>query len=279
MATDDDVAEMALFMASLYEDSPIPTSIYDREGNQVALNAAHGKMWNIRPEDVIGRFNMVTDPQLVERGCAECHGRVMQGETLMLSPHSFDSFEAGLQHARNIRRWAEATYFPLYAPSGDITHLCAILRDVTREVKQRQAEARAAGLPAPAEPSSRPVVYSCQGIVTMPLIGELSSRRSAKITYNLLGAVSRRRAHCVLLDVTGVPSVDKRAAHHLIETAEACGFLGCAVSLVGIGARIAHRLGQLGVDLSRLGALADIQAGIDWAFQQRGPHALQSSGF
>jgi len=52
------------FITAVYDDSPIPTSIYDRDGTQVAFNAAHGKMWNMRPEDSLGRFNMVTDPQL-----------------------------------------------------------------------------------------------------------------------------------------------------------------------------------------------------------------------
>lgn len=277
MATDDDVAEMSSLMASLYEESSIPTSIYDREGNQIALNSAHGKMWNIRREDVVGRFNMVTDPQLAAWNSAEHHRRVMQGETLMLSPHSFDSFEAGLQNAGKVKRWAEATYFPLYASSGSITHLCAILRDVTREVEQRQAQAETAGQAATAAVPSGVVARVCQGIVTMPLSGAIDSRRSMAITDNLLRTIARQQAQCVLLDVTGMPAVDKQVAHHLVQTTEACTPLGCAVSLVGLRAKISHRLVKLGVNLSRLAALTDLQAGMDWAFKQQSLRLVQSS--
>src|SRR5262245_46279107 len=114
MAIGNDIIEVPAFIASLYEDSPIPISVYDRSGTQVGFNAAHGKMWNIRPEDTLGRFNMVTDPQLAASGSAENHRRVMQGETIVLPPHSFDSFDAGLQSEGSRKRWAEATYFPLH---------------------------------------------------------------------------------------------------------------------------------------------------------------------
>ena len=67
MAIGNGVNQAPAFITSLYDDSPIPTSIYDRAGTQVAFNAAHGKMWNMRPEDSLGRFNMVTDPQLAQR--------------------------------------------------------------------------------------------------------------------------------------------------------------------------------------------------------------------
>ena len=71
MPIGDDIIEVPSFIASLYEDSPVPISVYDRDGTQVAFNAAHGQMWNIRPEDTLGRFNMVTDPQVVASGSAE----------------------------------------------------------------------------------------------------------------------------------------------------------------------------------------------------------------
>jgi rsbT co-antagonist protein RsbR len=261
------------FVASLYEASPIPTSIYDREGYQVGFNAAHAKMWNIRPEDTLGRFNMVTDPQLAASGSAENHRRVMQGETIVLPPHPFDSFEAGLQSQGARRRWAEATYFPLRDSSGSVTHLCAILRDVTREVEQSQAIAAAqeeiASQRATIESLSSPVVQVWQGILTMPLIGAIDSRRSATVTANLLHTISQQRARCVILDITGVPIVDTQVAQHLIHTAQACRLLGCEVVLVGIGVEIAQTLVQLGVDLSTLVTLADLQAGIAWAFERQ----------
>jgi rsbT co-antagonist protein RsbR len=282
MAIGDDIIEVPAFIASLYQDSPIPISVYDRDGFQVAFNAAHGQMWNIRPEDTIGRFNMVTDPQLVASGSAENHRRVMQGETIVLPAHSFDSFDAGLQSEGSRKRWVEATYFPLRDSSGSITHLCAILRDVTREMEQSQAIAAAQveidRQRATIESLSSPVVQVWQGILTMPLIGAIDSRRAMTITANLLHAISQQRAQCVILDVTGAPIVDTQIAQHLIHTAHACRLLGCEVVLVGIGVEIAQTLVQLGVDLSALVTLANLQAGIAWAFERRNLRVVHTNG-
>jgi rsbT co-antagonist protein RsbR len=266
----------------VYEDSPIPISIYDRDGTQVAYNAAHAKMWNQREDETIGRFNMVTDPQLAASGSAENHRRVMRGETIILPPHSFDSFEAGLQNKGVRRRWVEATYFPLRDSEGSVTHLCAILRDVTREVEQAQdiaaAQAEIDSQRATIESLSSPVIQVWQGILTMPLIGVIDSRRSMTITANLLHSISQKRAHCVILDITGVPLVDTLVAQHIIHTAHACRLLGCEVVLVGIGIEIAQTLVQLGVDLSALITLADLQAGIAWAFGRLGLRVVHASG-
>jgi rsbT co-antagonist protein RsbR len=281
MALSNNIVEAPAFIVSLYEDSPIPISVYDRDGTQIAFNAAHGKMWNIRPEDTLGRFNMITDPQLVASGSAENHRRVMHGETIVLPPHSFDSFDAGLQSEGTRKRWAEATYFPLRDSSGSVTHLCAILRDVTREVEQAQAIAAAQAeidsQRATIESLSSPVVQVWQGILTMPLIGAIDSRRSMTITANLLHTISQQRAHCVILDITGVPIVDTQIAQHLIHTAHACRLLGCEVILVGIGVEIAQTLVQLGVDLSALITLADLQAGIAWAFERQNLRVVYTS--
>lgn len=280
MARDNAVVELPPFIAATYLDSPFPISIYDREGFQVHFNAAHQKMWNLRPEETYGRFNMCTDPQLVATGSAENHRRVMQGETVVLPPHPFDPAESGFKQAGVGRRWVEATYFPLRDASGAITHLCALLRDVTNEVEQglaiAAAQAEIAAQRATIESLSSPVIQVWQGILTMPLIGTIDSFRAQNITASLLEAVSRQQAHCVIIDITGVPIVDTQVAQHLIQTAQACRLLGCEVILVGVGVEIAQTLVQLGVDLSTLTTLANLQAGIAWAFKRQ---SLRVVGF
>lgn len=282
MARDNDVIEVPSFIASTFEDSPVPMSIYDRQGFQVYFNAAHQRMWNIRPEDAWGKFNMITEAQLAATGSAENHRRVMQGEVVVLPPHPFDPDEAGYKEAGVGRRWAEATYFPLRDASGAITHLCAFLRDVTREIDQAHAivaaQAEIAAQRTMIESLSSPVIQVWQGILTMPLIGTIDSRRALNITSSLLEAISRQQAHCVILDITGVPIVDTQVAQHLIQTAQACRLLGCEVVLVGVGVEIAQTLVQLGVDLSVLKTLANLQAGIAWAFKRLNLAIVHSQG-
>jgi PAS domain S-box-containing protein len=272
MARDNNVIEVPAFIAAAFEDSPIPMSVYDREGFQIYFNAAHQTMWNMRPEDTWGKFNMITEPQLAATGSAENHRRVMNGEVVVLPPHSFDPAEAGYKDARVGRRWVESTYYPLHDASGNVTHMCAFLRDVTREVEQTQVITRAqeeiAAQRATIESLSSPVIQVWQGILTMPLVGVIDSLRAQNITSNLLEAISRQQAHCVILDITGVPIVDTQVAQHIIQSAQAARLLGCEVVLVGVGVEIAQTLVQLGVDLSTLKTLANLQAAIAWAFSQ-----------
>lgn len=272
MTPDNNTMDMPAFITAVFKDAPFPISIYDREGFQVYFNAAHQQMWNIKPEDSWNVFNMCTEPQLVATGSAENHRRVMQGEIVVLPPHPFDPGDAGFKESRVGRRWAEATYYPLYDADSKVSHLCALLRDVTHEVEQSQAisiaQAKIAAQHNIIESLSTPVIQIWQGILTVPLIGTIDSRRAFTIMANLLETIANQQARCVILDITGVPMIDTQVAQHLIRTAHACQLLGCEVALVGVGVEIAQTLVQLGVDLSTLRTLANLQAGIAWAFKE-----------
>ncbi|MEI6181557.1 MAG: STAS domain-containing protein [Chloroflexales bacterium] len=276
-----DVIALPAYIRSTFMDSPIPSGIFDREGTQIMVNAAMMRLWNL-PPDAVGQFNMITDPQLAATGSAEHHRRVMQGETVVLPPHAFDSYEAGLQMTGAQRRWVETTFFPLRDASGAVTHLGSLLRDVTHEIDQRLAiEAARSEIEAQRdtiESLSSPVVQIWHGILTVPLIGAIDSRRAQNITANLLEAIAARRARSVILDITGVPVVDTQVAQLLIQTAQACRLLGCEVALVGVGVEIAQTIVQLGVDLIALVTLADLQAGIAWAFRLQGLRVVQADG-
>lgn len=274
MTTSDEQARLALAaFADIFEQLPIAVSIYDATGLQVAQNAATARMWNIRREEWVGHFNMVTDPQLAAQGSAELHRRVMQGETITLPPHPFSGSATGLQEDAGGQIMAEASYVPLRIGGGQVTHLMAILRDVTRELIQNReivaAQEEIASQRAIIETLSNPVIQIWQGILTIPLIGVIDSRRAMNITEGLLTAISQHQASSLIIDITGVPVVDTQVAQHLIHTARACQLLGCDVALVGISPEIAQTLVQLGVDLSTLKTLANLQAGIIWAFAQQ----------
>ena len=262
----------AQFIA-LFEQAPIPMSLYDHTGLQVAMNAAHAALFNIRPEDRIGRFNMVTDAQLAAAGSAERHQRVMQGETLVLPPHAYNARVSRHQPSAADERWVEATYAPLRDECGVVTHLIALLRDVTAEIRQSKAiaaaQAEITSQQAIIESLSTPVVQVWDGILAMPLVGTIDSRRAMQITESLLSTIAEQQAEYVIVDITGIPLVDTQAAHYLIQTAQASRLLGCQVALVGIGVGMAQTLVQLGVDLRTLNTMANLQAGVAWAFNQR----------
>lgn len=69
---------------------------------------------------------------------------------------------------------------------------------------------------------STPVLRVGDEAILAPLIGVLDSARTQHFMGRLLNAVADTSASEVLLDITGVPTIDTSSAQHLIETVTAC---------------------------------------------------------
>jgi rsbT co-antagonist protein RsbR len=117
---------------------------------------------------------------------------------------------------------------------------------------------------------SSPVIPIYQGILVLPLIGAIDSRRAGQIMEHLLDSITALQADLVLLDVTGVPVIDTSVANYLFQTTQAVRLLGAQVILVGIRPEIAQTMVQLGIDLKTIVAHANLQSGLVYALDQRG---------
>lgn len=116
---------------------------------------------------------------------------------------------------------------------------------------------------------STPIVPIYDGILVLPLIGAIDTRRANDIMERLLDGVSSYQADCVIIDITGVPMVDTSVAKHLLQTADAASLLGASVALVGIGPEIAQTITDLGIQFTNVTTLRDLQAGITFALGRR----------
>lgn len=117
---------------------------------------------------------------------------------------------------------------------------------------------------------STPIIPVYEGVLILPLIGSISSRRAAEITERLLESVAANQAEIVIIDITGVPVIDTSTANHLLMTTRAANLLGSEVVLVGVGAEIAQTIVHLGVELHGLVTLANLQSGIAYALKRKG---------
>lgn len=84
---------------------------------------------------------------------------------------------------------------------------------------------------------STPVVQLWDRIVALPLIGTLDSSRAQIVMENLLEAVVESKAEIVIIDITGVPTVDTLVAQHLLKTAAAAKLMGRNASSAASGRR------------------------------------------
>jgi len=93
----------------------------------------------------------------------------------------------------------------------------------------------------------------------------IDAHRARQLTEQLLRGIRANRAKVVVVDITGVPTIDHTVANHLVKTVEASRLMGASVIITGLSAEIAQTLVTIGVDLSKMNAVGDLQGGIEEA--------------
>ncbi len=112
---------------------------------------------------------------------------------------------------------------------------------------------------------STPVLQVREGLLILPIIGVIDSQRARQLTEQLLHGIRNSRAKVVVMDITGVPNVDSKVANHLVQTVDAARLLGAVVIVTGVSAAIAQTLVTLGLDLTKMNTVGDLQGGIEHA--------------
>jgi rsbT co-antagonist protein RsbR len=112
---------------------------------------------------------------------------------------------------------------------------------------------------------STPVLQVREQLLILPIIGVLDSPRARQLTEQLLRAIRANRAKVVVIDITGVPTIDSTVANHLVQTVDASGLMGASVIITGLSSDIALTLVTIGLDLSKMNAVGDLQGGIEEA--------------
>ena len=124
---------------------------------------------------------------------------------------------------------------------------------------------------------STPVLRLRERLLVLPIIGILDTSRAQKLTEDLLASIRESRARVVILDVTGVPAVDSAVANHLLQAVEASRLMGAKVIVTGLSSNVAQALVTLGVDLTKMNAVGDLQGGIEVADRIMGYRVVADS--
>jgi rsbT co-antagonist protein RsbR len=122
---------------------------------------------------------------------------------------------------------------------------------------------------------STPVLQVRGRLLILPIIGVLDSQRARQLTEQLLGAIQANRAKVVVIDITGVASIDVTVANHLVQTVEASRLMGASAILTGLSSGIAQTLVDLGVDLGSMRTVGDLQGGLEEAERLLGYRVIQ----
>ncbi len=136
----------------------------------------------------------------------------------------------------------------------------ALLEDANAEL--RSANQQQAALIELVRDLETPAIPLLEGVLALPLIGHIDTRRANILTETTLQAVHRERARVVLIDITGVSVVDTAVAQRIEQLAQAIRLLGARVILTGMRAEVAQTIAAQGLDFSAVETAGRLQDGV-----------------
>jgi len=123
---------------------------------------------------------------------------------------------------------------------------------------------------------STPVVNVWEGILVVPLIGIVDSKRAQMVTEKLLNMIVKTHSLVVIIDITGVPSVDTEVASHLTRTCNAVKLLGAEAIITGISPSAAQTIIHLGIDVRGITTRAELADGVELALRLIGKDVTEA---
>lgn len=113
-----------------------------------------------------------------------------------------------------------------------------------------------------ADELSTPIMLVGDGILLLPIIGTLDDARATLIMERMLDAVKSNRARYVILDITGVPSVDEKSGRYLRRFTQSIRFIGARTVLAGVTPQVAEALAEQQIDGMEIQSVRDVQSAL-----------------
>ena len=244
--------------------------IMDRERKILYLNPAFEKVTGVDRKEALG---MLLDDLL------EKYRIVPKEEKDKIIERTKKGFEKGKgavdKEAVMIDR--EGNEFPVsYSASiirheGEVIGQVVIIRDITERKKlEEKLRETIEKLKASQEELSTPVVKIWEGIIMLPVIGVVDSYRAQRMMETLLERIVETDAHVVILDITGVATMDSEVVNYILKTVKAAELMGAECVITGIKPEIAQAIVRLGFDASSLVVKRDVEDALCYSLRRIG---------
>ena len=117
---------------TVIEQSPLSTQILSPEGRTLRVNRAFTELWGLTLED-LADYNMLEDPQLVERGIMPHIRKGFAGEAAAIPAIAYDPEETlpGRSGNEEPGRWVRGFVYPVKDESGEVREVVLVHEDVT----------------------------------------------------------------------------------------------------------------------------------------------------
>jgi PAS domain S-box-containing protein len=127
----------------MIEQSPLSTQIFSPDGRTLRVNRAWEELWGVTL-DQIPNYNVLQDPQLVDKGVMPYIQKGFAGEAAEVPPVRYEP-DATIPGVSDVaHRWVQAFIYPVKDADGRIQEVVLVHEDITRrreaEQERRMAE-------------------------------------------------------------------------------------------------------------------------------------------
>jgi len=123
---------------------------------------------------------------------------------------------------------------------------------------------------------STPVLEVWDDVLVLPVVGVVDTARSMQMEERLLAAVAHHRSRFVIIDLTGVGTVDTSTADRFLKLARSARLLGAECVVTGIQSAVARTLVALDVEFTSLRTAQNLKQGLEVCLARRG-HDLNAA--
>jgi rsbT co-antagonist protein RsbR len=117
---------------------------------------------------------------------------------------------------------------------------------------------------------STPVTQIWEGVLFLPIVGIVDSKRAQEIMNATLTKISQTQSRAFIMDISGVAVVDTAVANYLMKVTKATRLMGCECTISGLSPAIAQTIVELGIDVGKVMTTATMQDALVDAFQRLG---------
>jgi PAS domain S-box-containing protein len=188
-------AEMALRASEtrfrlMVEQSPLSIQILSPDGSTLRVNRAWEELWGVTLERIPG-YNVLQDPQLVEKGIMPYIQKAFAGEATAVPPVRYEPGATISGVSDVVRRWVQAYIYPVKDADGQIQEVVLVHEDITEtraaEEERRRAEEKYRSIFENAVEGIFQTTVEGQFVTANPAMARMFGYESSE---ELLGAIS-----------------------------------------------------------------------------------------
>ncbi len=258
----------APYLEKVFMDATDPIVIEDLEGNVVDLNHAAEADYGWRRDEFVGQPIKRIVPQ----------DRYTQADDLLRRCRSGEEVRnvEGVRISKSGERYdVLLTLSLLKDDAGQPMAIASFAKDISelrrlQEAQRREQESVIESQARTLSEMATPVTELWDGILLLPVLGIVDSRRARDIMDSVLEVISESKAETFILDISGVAVMDTAVANHLVKVSRGAQLMGCECVISGLSPAIAQTLIELGVDVGRVRTTSNLRDALGRAFERRG---------